>query len=199
MRLPFAQYARTGFDTSWMANGGKLDGQRWQNDWAADSYVPNEHGGDDSQLDLRATVPSPCTCGRRDDARLRSSLGEQHCEREGRGSPSRRHHRDRPRSFANRPGGLRRPDRRASTRATGDAARSSGSGIGGRAVRFIADLVACPICTGWWASLVTSMIWPGRYRLRRALPAVGLQVLLTFAERLMSEQGRVAAEQGDAS
>ena len=25
-----------------------LDGTRWENDCAADAYVPNEHGGDDS-------------------------------------------------------------------------------------------------------------------------------------------------------
>lgn len=25
-----------------------LDGQRWENDWAADGYVPNQFGGDDS-------------------------------------------------------------------------------------------------------------------------------------------------------
>ena len=25
-----------------------LDGVRWENDWAADGYVPNDHGGDDS-------------------------------------------------------------------------------------------------------------------------------------------------------
>jgi hypothetical protein len=29
-----------------------LDGERWENDWAADDYVPNELGGDDSVLDL---------------------------------------------------------------------------------------------------------------------------------------------------
>lgn len=29
-----------------------LDNQRWENDWQADSYVPNEHGGDDSLIDL---------------------------------------------------------------------------------------------------------------------------------------------------
>jgi hypothetical protein len=29
-----------------------LDGHRWENDWAADSYVPNDHGGDDSVVDL---------------------------------------------------------------------------------------------------------------------------------------------------
>lgn len=25
-----------------------LDGNRWDNDWAADAYVPNDYGGDDS-------------------------------------------------------------------------------------------------------------------------------------------------------
>ena len=37
-----------------------LDGQRWDNDWAADAYVPNSFGGDDSVVDLTAlaeTVP----------------------------------------------------------------------------------------------------------------------------------------------
>lgn len=34
-----------------------LDGDRWQNDWQADDYVPNEYGGDDSVLDL--TVHGP--------------------------------------------------------------------------------------------------------------------------------------------
>jgi 1,4-alpha-glucan branching enzyme len=29
-----------------------LDGERWENDWAADAYVPNEFGGDDSVIDL---------------------------------------------------------------------------------------------------------------------------------------------------
>ncbi len=29
-----------------------LDGERWENDWAADAYVPNEFGGDDSVVDL---------------------------------------------------------------------------------------------------------------------------------------------------
>ena len=32
-----------------------LDGQRWENDWAADSYVTNEFGGDDSVIDLTLT------------------------------------------------------------------------------------------------------------------------------------------------
>jgi len=38
-----------------------LDGQRWDNDWAADAYVRNDFGGDDSVVDLTALaepVPS---------------------------------------------------------------------------------------------------------------------------------------------
>jgi 1,4-alpha-glucan branching enzyme len=26
----------------------RVDGERWENDWAADAYVPNPFGGDDS-------------------------------------------------------------------------------------------------------------------------------------------------------
>lgn len=29
-----------------------LDGERWENDWEADAYVPNEFGSDDSVLNL---------------------------------------------------------------------------------------------------------------------------------------------------
>jgi hypothetical protein len=31
-----------------------LDGHRWDNDWAADAYVRNDFGGDDSVVDLTA-------------------------------------------------------------------------------------------------------------------------------------------------
>ena len=31
-----------------------LDGQRWENDWAADAYQPNGFGGDDLVVDLTA-------------------------------------------------------------------------------------------------------------------------------------------------
>jgi 1,4-alpha-glucan branching enzyme len=34
-----------------------VDGERWENDWEADDYVPNEFGGDDSVLDLTADGP----------------------------------------------------------------------------------------------------------------------------------------------
>ena len=33
-----------------------IDGERWENDWAADLYVPNEFGGDDSVIDLTQTA-----------------------------------------------------------------------------------------------------------------------------------------------
>jgi len=36
-----------------------LDGHRWENDWAADSYVPNDHGGDDSLVDLTVLEAEP--------------------------------------------------------------------------------------------------------------------------------------------
>lgn len=29
-----------------------LDGERWENDWEADGYAPNEYGSDDSILEL---------------------------------------------------------------------------------------------------------------------------------------------------
>ena len=29
-----------------------VDGERWENDWAADTYAPNDYGGDDSVVDL---------------------------------------------------------------------------------------------------------------------------------------------------
>ena len=33
-----------------------LDDQRWENDWAADAYLPNSFGGDDSVVDLTALI-----------------------------------------------------------------------------------------------------------------------------------------------
>ena len=50
-----------------------LDGDRWENDWAADEYVPNDFGGDDSLLDLTTlaeevppVTPAPPPASRRD-------------------------------------------------------------------------------------------------------------------------------------
>lgn len=36
-----------------------LDEQRWENDWVADGYEPNEHGSDDSVIDLRDVAEVP--------------------------------------------------------------------------------------------------------------------------------------------
>ena len=36
-----------------------LDGERWENDWAADAYAPNEFGGDDSVIDLTDASAEP--------------------------------------------------------------------------------------------------------------------------------------------
>jgi hypothetical protein len=36
-----------------------LDGVRWENDWAADAYVPNSYGEDDSVVDLTALATAP--------------------------------------------------------------------------------------------------------------------------------------------
>jgi len=33
-----------------------LDGGRWENDWAADAYLPNVHGTDDSVVDLTTPI-----------------------------------------------------------------------------------------------------------------------------------------------
>lgn len=43
LRLPAGQRSRFRY---------LLDGQRWENDWAADDYVPNGLGSDDSVVDL---------------------------------------------------------------------------------------------------------------------------------------------------
>jgi 1,4-alpha-glucan branching enzyme len=36
-----------------------LDAERWENDWNADSYPPNEFGGDDSLIDLTVAEAAP--------------------------------------------------------------------------------------------------------------------------------------------
>ena len=36
-----------------------VDGARWENDWQADSYVPNDFGGDDSVVDLTDVGAAP--------------------------------------------------------------------------------------------------------------------------------------------
>lgn len=29
-----------------------LDGERWENDWEADNYAPNQYGGEDSMIEV---------------------------------------------------------------------------------------------------------------------------------------------------
>ena len=46
-----------------------LDGQRWDNDWAADAYVANDFGGDDSVVDLTALAEAVPPAARRAPAK----------------------------------------------------------------------------------------------------------------------------------
>ena len=46
-----------------------LDGQRWDNDWAADAYVRNDFGGDDSVVDLTALAEAVPPAARRTAAK----------------------------------------------------------------------------------------------------------------------------------
>jgi len=46
-----------------------LDGQRWDNDWAADAYIRNDFGGDDSVVDLTALAGAAPPAARRTPAK----------------------------------------------------------------------------------------------------------------------------------
>ena len=46
-----------------------LEGQRWDNDWAADAYEPNDFGGDDSVVDLTALAGAAPPAARRTPAK----------------------------------------------------------------------------------------------------------------------------------
>jgi hypothetical protein len=58
-------------------------------------------------------------------------------------------------------------------------------------------LVTCPVCVGWWTSLAMSLSVPGHRKLQRGVAVAGAQVLMTLAERLVSERGRAAIEEAD--
>lgn len=75
-----------------------------------------------------------------------------------------------------------------------EAGSQSGTG---RLRTGLATMVRCPVCAGWWTSLATSLAWPGRMRMRRGIAVAGVQVLMTLAERLVSEQGRAAIHDAD--
>ena len=58
---PMEQAAEGGFRLTVELPAGRayrfrylLDGERWENDWAADAYVPNGFGGEDSLVDVTA-------------------------------------------------------------------------------------------------------------------------------------------------
>jgi hypothetical protein len=63
--------------------------------------------------------------------------------------------------------------------------------------RWTASLLRCPVCTGWWASLALSAVWPGRARVRRGISVAGGQVLLSLVERWISERGRASIHEAD--
>ncbi len=50
-----------------------LDGQRWDNDWAADAYVRNDFGGEDSVVDLTALAKAVPPAARRTPAKKAAS------------------------------------------------------------------------------------------------------------------------------
>jgi hypothetical protein len=76
-------------------------------------------------------------------------------------------------------------------------ARTRNGRATGRLAGSASELLACPVCTGWWASLAVSAAWPGSGRFRRGLSAAGVQVLLALLERLVSERGRSAIHDAD--
>ena len=50
-----------------------LDGQRWDNDWAADAYLPNSFGGDDSVVDLTALAEAAPSAAQKTPAKKAAS------------------------------------------------------------------------------------------------------------------------------
>lgn len=67
----------------------------------------------------------------------------------------------------------------------------------GNVNRWATTLVNCPVCTGWWFSLLVSLVAPGRHRLLRGVAVAGVQVLVSLLERLVSEEGRAAIHEAD--
>jgi 1,4-alpha-glucan branching enzyme len=68
--------AEGGFSVTVVLDAGRtyrfrylLDGQRWDNDWAADAYVRNKFGGDDSVVDLTALAEAVPSAARRTPAK----------------------------------------------------------------------------------------------------------------------------------
>jgi len=51
-------------------------GKRWENDWAADDYIPNDHGSHDSVVDL-TTCPPPLASAEPAPATSIDHVGDQ--------------------------------------------------------------------------------------------------------------------------
>lgn len=56
--LPMSLNQAGNFEATLLVEAGRryryryfIDGARWENDWLADDYVPNEFGGEDSAVD----------------------------------------------------------------------------------------------------------------------------------------------------
>ena len=54
-----------------------LDGQRWDNDWAADAYQPNDFGGDDSVVDLTALAEAVPPAAEKETAAKETAAKEE--------------------------------------------------------------------------------------------------------------------------
>ena len=70
-----------------------LDDRRWENDWAADAYLPNSFGGDDSIVDLTALVQAAPPTAKKASAKKGKNARRKGRGRHGEGhSESRRGH-----------------------------------------------------------------------------------------------------------
>jgi hypothetical protein len=77
------------------------------------------------------------------------------------------------------------------------AARWTDGHLPAGAAKRLQDLVECPVCVGWWTSIAVSLWAPGERRVQRGVTVAGAQVLLTLAERLVSERGRAAIHEAE--
>jgi hypothetical protein len=77
------------------------------------------------------------------------------------------------------------------------AARWTDGNLPAGAAQRLQDLVECPVCVGWWTSIAVSLWAPGERRVQRGIVVAGAQVLLTLAERLVSERGRAAIHEAE--
>jgi len=58
-----------------------LDDQRWENDWAADAYLPNSYGGDDSVVDLTALAKAAPPAAKKAPAKPKDAAPKKAAEK----------------------------------------------------------------------------------------------------------------------